>query len=83
MPSATTAKPAADLPITDMPASPDIKESPPSAAKSFNERIMVFERRMIDEALNLNDGHQGKAAAYLELTYHSFRGLLRKHGLKK
>ncbi|MEP3888905.1 MAG: sigma 54-interacting transcriptional regulator [Hellea sp.] len=58
------------------PAPTDIKES-------FADRIMTFERRLIDEALKLSDGHQGKAADHLELTYHSFRGLLRKHGLKK
>jgi len=50
---------------------------------SFADRVMTFERRLIDEALKLSEGHQGKAAAHLELTYHSFRGLLRKHGLKK
>lgn len=54
-----------------------------SGLKSFNERVLVFERRLIDEALLQSDGHQGKAADYLDLTYHSFRGLLRKHGLKK
>lgn len=51
--------------------------------ESFADRIMTFERRLIDEALHISDGHQGKAAEHLELTYHSFRGLLRKHGLKK
>lgn len=62
---------------TPQPPTPtDIKES-------FADRIMTFERRLIDEALKLSDGHQGKAAEHLELTYHSFRGLLRKHGLKK
>lgn len=50
---------------------------------SFSDRIRTFERRLIDEALKLSDGHQGKAAEHLDLTYHSFRGLLRKHGLKK
>ncbi len=50
---------------------------------SFAERVMIFERRLIDEALKLSEGHQGKAAEHLDLTYHSFRGLLRKHGLKK
>ncbi len=52
-------------------------------SKGFNERVLVFERRLIDEALLQSNGHQGKAADYLDLTYHSFRGLLRKHGLKK
>jgi len=55
----------------------------PEAKTSFADRIMVFERRLIDEALQISEGHQGKAAKHLDLTYHSFRGLLRKHGLKK
>ena len=59
------------------------EDLPANLPTSFNERVLVFERRLIDEALRLHDGHQGKAAAHLELTYHSFRGLLRKHGLKK
>ena len=59
------------------------EEMPAGLSTSFNERVLVFERRLIDEALRFHDGHQGKAAAHLELTYHSFRGLLRKHGLKK
>lgn len=50
---------------------------------SFADRVMTFERRLIDEALKISEGHQGKAAEHLDLTYHSFRGLLRKHGLKK
>ena len=61
-------------------------QTPPPATDtkaSFAERILTFERRLIDEALKLSEGHQGKAAAHLDLTYHSFRGLLRKHGLKK
>ena len=59
-----------------VPSSPDVKAG-------FAERVMTFERRLIDEALKLSEGHQGKAAKHLDLTYHSFRGLLRKHGLKK
>jgi psp operon transcriptional activator len=61
-------------------------QTPPPATDikaSFADRVMTFERRLIDEALKLSDGHQGKAAEHLDLTYHSFRGLLRKHGLKK
>jgi len=49
----------------------------------FTDRVLKFERGMIDEALSVNDNHQGKAADYLGLTYHAFRGLLRKHGMKK
>lgn len=70
----TSSLPAMELPQTD--GNDDSKAS-------FSERIMVFERRLIDEAMQISDGHQGKAAKHLDLTYHSFRGLLRKHGLKK
>jgi len=55
----------------------------PGPEEGFEERVLTFERRLIDEALSLNDHHQGKAADHLDLTYHQFRGLLRKHGLKK
>lgn len=52
-------------------------------AESFTDRVMTFERRIIDEALRVTHDHQGQAAARLDLSYHQFRGLLRKHGLKK
>jgi len=49
----------------------------------FTDRVMTFERGLIDEAMTIANHHQGKAADHLNLTYHQFRGLLRKHGLKK
>ena len=49
----------------------------------FSARVMIFERGLIDEALIRAQDHQGRAADYLGLSYHQFRGLLRKHGLKK
>jgi len=55
----------------------------PAPDATFQDRVLVFERRLIDEALFANDHHQGKAADALGLTYHQFRGLLRKHGLRK
>jgi len=51
--------------------------------ENFTERTDAFELALIKEALTQNKNHQGKAAKYLGLTYHQFRGLLRKHGLKK
>lgn len=53
------------------------------SGKGLTERTDVFELSIIQEALNHSKNHQGKAAKYLGLTYHQFRGLLRKHGLKK
>ncbi len=49
----------------------------------LTERVTVFERGLIDEAMQVSDHHQGKAAEHLGLSYHQFRGMLRKHGLKK
>ena len=78
--------PSITLPNSTTPPNIDAPLTPPPDIKvkaSFAERVMTFERRLIDEALQIADGHQGKAAEHLDLTYHSFRGLLRKHGLKK
>ncbi|MEP1229041.1 MAG: sigma 54-interacting transcriptional regulator [Litorimonas sp.] len=63
----------------------DPSTTPPQALSrgTFAQRVMVFERRLIDEALTTNNHHQGMAAKHLGLSYHQFRGLLRKHGLKK
>jgi len=60
---------------------PQIKTA--NQAKNFTERADIFELSMIKEALGHAENHQGNAAKYLGLTYHQFRGLLRKHGLKK
>lgn len=49
----------------------------------FTTRTNAYELGLIKEALTLNKNHQGKAAKYLGLSYHQFRGLLRKHGMRK
>ncbi len=51
--------------------------------QGFTNRTDAFELSLIHEALTQAKNHQGKAAKYLGLSYHQFRGLLRKHGLKK
>lgn len=66
---------------TEEPAS-----SPPPPTQTgadFTARTYAFELGLIEEALAAAKNHQGKAAKYLGLSYHQFRGLLRKHGLKK
>jgi len=50
---------------------------------NFSDRVLIFERGLIDEAMQISHHHQGKASEHLGLSYHAFRGLLRKHGLKK
>jgi len=62
----------------------DVMDEPAALQSTeFNARVLTFERGLIDEALKVANHHQGRAAEYLGLTYHAFRGLLRKHGLKK
>ena len=68
----------------ERPETPSVQDEPSTPqTKEFSERVFVFERGLIDEAMTVASNHQGKAADYLGLTYHQFRGLLRKHGLKK
>lgn len=52
---------------------------PLSNTMSFEENVRIFETQLIDQALAETSGHQGKAAEQLGLTYHQFRGLLKKH----
>jgi psp operon transcriptional activator len=53
----------------------------PSEPTDLKQAVAALERRLVREALTANGHHQGKAADALGLTYHQFRGLLRKHGL--
>ena len=73
---------AAPLETKSAPAAPD-PAGPVNPEAGFTERVMVFERRLIDEAMRACADHQGRAAERLGLSYHQLRGLLRKHGLKK
>ncbi len=47
---------------------------------NFSESVRVFELSLLDEAMARAQGHQGRAAEALGLTYHQLRGLLKKHG---
>lgn len=48
---------------------------------NFNEAVMAFERGLLEQALLCCEHHQGQTAKQLELSYHQFRGLYRKHKL--
>ncbi|MEL6829790.1 MAG: phage shock protein operon transcriptional activator [Pseudomonadota bacterium] len=50
-----------------------------SDSLSFQEHVRIFETHLIDQALAAAEGHQGKAAEKLGLSYHQLRGLLKKH----
>lgn len=82
-PPLATSGNALERPDRDAPAATTKATAPSSSTSAFHDRIMTFERALIDEAMRVGDGHQGKAATHLEMSYHAFRGLLRKHGLKK
>ncbi|MEO0883660.1 MAG: phage shock protein operon transcriptional activator [Pseudomonadota bacterium] len=55
----------------------------PNLDQPFDAQVNRFEMELIDAALEATAGHQGQAAKRLGLTYHQFRGLLRKHGYGK
>ena len=69
-------------PTHEAPPRPDDTSNLPPQA-GFQTRVLAFERKLILEAMQVSENHQGKAAERLELTYHQFRGLMRKHGLKR
>jgi len=55
---------------------------PPRAVlpDDFHAAVAGYETQLIDLALAETGQHQGQAADLLGLTYHQFRGLLKKHG---
>ncbi len=69
---------ASDSPQKAAPAVPADMQN-----QDFYARVNAYELSLVTDALSRAGNHQGRAAKSLGLTYHSFRGLLRKHGLKK
>ena len=71
-------------PQTKKTSTPDLRlDAPPLdvGGVDFEQEVRLYEVRLIEEALKQAGGHQGKAAEFLDLTYHQFRGLLRKHDM--
>jgi psp operon transcriptional activator len=56
---------------------PELSDRPVNLRRHLDQE----EKRMALAALERTDGHRGKAARMLGLTYDQFRGILRKHGL--
>lgn len=50
---------------------------------NFEAAVSAYEMQILDDALAAHEGHQGKTADALGLTYHQLRGLLKKHGYGK
>lgn len=70
-------------PSMETPSALPIPNSGPDPDLGFEQIIAQTEMQMIEEAMAATSGHQGKAAERLKLTYHQFRGLLKKHGYLK
>ena len=64
-----------------VPAPAAAAESPPEFPLEFEKAVAVHEVKLIRAALDHARYNQRKAAQRLSLTYHQFRGLLRKYKL--
>ncbi|MEO1305839.1 MAG: phage shock protein operon transcriptional activator [Pseudomonadota bacterium] len=86
-PFASPWRPAASLSSQSYVQEPSIQAPmappPPVLDIPFEDQIRLFETSLIDTALSASEGHQGKAAKTLGLSYHQFRGLLKKYGYGK
>lgn len=85
-PSAHLSRQADHAPQTAPP--PEAPPAPiatpaPLGELSFEDQVRLFETALIDQALAASQGHQGRAAEQMGLTYHQFRGLLKKHSYGK
>lgn len=82
-PTSSPVKPSPARPAPPAPLQADPGRIDPSVTADFQAQVAAFEMRLIDEALSWAKGHQGQAADALGLTYHQFRGLLKKHDYGK
>ena len=71
-----------EIPETIETRPEEIEDAPLPESGSFNDRISAYEIRILVDTLRKAQYNQKKAAETLGLTYHQFRGLYRKHGLK-
>jgi len=55
--------------------------SAPGRPCDFKALVGEYERALVEAALEAHDGHQGRAAEHLSLSYHQLRNLLRKHDI--
>jgi psp operon transcriptional activator len=73
----TPKKGALDRPNTKIENTPSLEERP----MSFSLQVQTFERGVLQQALQDNQGHQGQTAQALGLSYDQLRGLLKKYQL--
>lgn len=75
--------PAAGMAPAPMQAPSIPYADPAPEGADFQTAVNLYEMKLIDRALADHEGHQGKASKALGLSYHQFRGLLKKHGYGK
>ncbi len=76
--------PPSSAPIAVPPAPAEAASAaPPALPVRFSRAVADYEKRLLREALEANDQHQGDTARALGLSYDQLRGLLRKHRLGK
>ena len=59
----------------------DTKKAPVTAPINYHQTIDVFEKELLQNALEVNKFNQRHAANFLSLSYHQFRHQLKKHSL--
>jgi psp operon transcriptional activator len=64
----------------DSPPEPEVPENV-TLPRDFRDYISGIERRVISRALSDNGYHQGRSAEALGLSYHQFRGYLKKYAI--
>ncbi len=78
-PFASPWRPAEVEDVQSAPTRTAIKEQP--VCEDFTAVVGAFERELLAQALIAAKHNQRRAAAALKLSYHQFRGHLRRHGL--
>jgi len=69
------------------PTDPDREQAPPGMDElppgGFRAGVAGYERRVLDHALAISHHNQAAAARRLELDYHQFRRVLKRHGMQR
>jgi psp operon transcriptional activator len=76
----TRSRPAPQPPQAESRPEPAPAPAAPSGPVNFETAVQALEKRLLEDALAAEKGHQRKAADRLGLSYHQMRGLLRKYG---
>lgn len=68
-------------PLPDLPAEPAAAGGDPAGPYDFTSHVNTIRKRLVLQALERNQHHQKRTAAFLGLEYHQLRNLMRGLGL--